>query len=214
MSAYTFYPRLPDGGCLTFTFTDLLDDAAALAHAETVLLAHPSAVEVTVWSADRSVGRVVHAVQRTGAANGKRLHGCAVLVLEDCYLLAEDVRKLLEHAGASVVGPYADAAAAVAAVDQERPSCAIIDIALGFGALGFGANFAPAKALLARGLPIAFLTGYGAEVVPPELSQIPHLIKPANGEAIICTVEGLCVTAACASYGEGERHRQSAGAER
>lgn len=56
MPNYTFFPRRADGSSLTFTSADLLDDAHALTHAQTVLLAHPSAVEVTVWDGERPVG--------------------------------------------------------------------------------------------------------------------------------------------------------------
>src|SRR4051794_34391683 len=84
-----------------------------------------------------------------------RLHGCSVLVIEDVYVLAEHVRKLLVSEGAAVVGPYADGADAVAAADRTKPSCALVDINL-----GSGASFVPAKALEARGVPVAFLTGY------------------------------------------------------
>jgi hypothetical protein len=56
MPIYTFFPRQADGLCLTFTSADLVDDLQALAHAETVLLAHASAVEVTVCEGDRTLG--------------------------------------------------------------------------------------------------------------------------------------------------------------
>lgn len=57
MPNYTFFPTRADGGSLTFTSADLLDDAHALTHAETVLLAHSSAVEVTIWEGERRVGQ-------------------------------------------------------------------------------------------------------------------------------------------------------------
>jgi len=58
MPNYTFFPTRADGASATFTSADLLDDAHALVHAETVLLAHPSATAVTVWDGDREVGQI------------------------------------------------------------------------------------------------------------------------------------------------------------
>ena len=108
-------------------------------------------------------------------------------MLEDHFLLAEDLRELREEAGAEVVGPFSDAALAIAAVDQQRPTCAIVDINL-----GSGASFVPAKALLARKVPVLFVSGYDADVVPPDLSPVLYLRKPARKEEILHAVEILC----------------------
>lgn len=189
MPTYTFYPRLPDDHCLTFAIADLVDDVQAISYAESVLLDHSSAVEVTAWDGQRVVGHV-RAGTSPSFTEGKKLHGCSVLVLEDRYLQAEDLRKLLVHAGARVIGPYADARTALDKVEQQRPSCALLDINL-----GDGADFSPSEALLARGVPVVFLTGYDAPMIPSELSRIPHLVKPASAEAIVQTLARLCVSA-------------------
>lgn len=103
-----------------------------------------------------------------------------VLVLEDDFYLADDTREALEIAGATVVGPFSDAADAIVAVDRQKPTCALVDINL-----GRGANFAPAKALLARGVPVIFVTGYEPEIIPAELQAAPVLQKPVETQAII-----------------------------
>ena len=41
------------------------------------------------------------------------LQGCRVLVVEDEYFIADDVRDWLKKAGASVVGPLSNASGAV-----------------------------------------------------------------------------------------------------
>lgn len=108
-------------------------------------------------------------------------------MLEDHFLLAEDLRKVLEDSGAEVVGPFSEAAPAIAAVDRRRPTCAVVDINL-----GSGASFVPAKALLARSVPVIFVTGYDADVIPPDLSPAVYLQKPASKDDILNAVETLC----------------------
>lgn len=99
MPTYIFYPRRPDTSCLTFTVGDLADDAHALRHAETVLLAHASAVEVTAYDGERIVG-LVSARHDAGALAGDRLGDCSVLVIADPHSEADDLRKPLVRADA------------------------------------------------------------------------------------------------------------------
>ena len=117
----------------------------------------------------------------------KPLSGLVVLVLEDDYHLAKDVSHALEEAGASVMGPYADAAEAVALADQDRPDCALVDVNL-----GRGPNFAPAKAFMGRGIPLIFLTAYDSAVIPAELARMTCLQKPVLTSEIIAAVEKAC----------------------
>jgi DNA-binding NarL/FixJ family response regulator len=133
-------------------------------------------------------------------ANAKKLRGCSVLLVEDQYLLADELRRALADAGAEVVGPFSDAALAVAAADQAKPNCAILDINL-----GEGASFVPAKALLARKVPVAFVTGYGEEAIPPEMRELPHFLKPPNIEEIIDGVMLMCGGASSCRAGTESR---------
>jgi CheY-like chemotaxis protein len=160
------------------------NDAAALAYAKEVLKKHPSAARVSVFEGNR------HAAEVCGRGSMGRngpLHGCSVLVVEDRFLLADDLRRLLHEAGAEVMGPFCDARSAVAAAEQCKPACALVDINL-----GDGLDFDAAEALLAAGTPIVFVTGYDVEVVPGALSHVPHLRKPVNRGEILAAVEALC----------------------
>lgn len=116
-----------------------------------------------------------------------RLDDLWVLVLEDDYLFADDARRALHAAGAAVVGPFRDAAQAIAAADVRKPDCAVLDINL-----GQGPDFAPAHALRARGVPLVIVTGYDAEVIPPELADAPCLRKPTDERLIVDAVAHLC----------------------
>ncbi len=115
------------------------------------------------------------------------LAGLTALVLEDDYLLADDLRQTLEASGARVLGPCRGARQAATMVDQQRPDCAIVDINL-----GAGASFDPARDFVKRGVPIIFTTGYDRAIIPEELRDRPCLQKPVQAARIIAAVGLVC----------------------
>lgn len=118
---------------------------------------------------------------------GPQLKGLSILVVEDDYYLADDARLALSRAGAKVMGPCAGAEEAMELIDHERPDCVLLDVNL-----GHGMDFAPARALAARGVPIVFITGYGTEIIPRDLSQAPCLQKPTDPRRIVAAVRLSC----------------------
>lgn len=116
-----------------------------------------------------------------------RLRGVTVLVLEDDYYLADDAAQTLAGAGALVLGPCRDGEDAVALAEQEKPNCALVDINL-----GVGPAFGHARALLAQGVRVIFLTGYDREVIPHDLAQQPCLQKPVDARVMVAAIEGAC----------------------
>ncbi len=117
----------------------------------------------------------------------ERLDGLTILVLEDDYLLAEDTRRALETAGATVLGPCRSASQAEALAKQTKPHCAIVDVNL-----GGGPNFEPARHFLAQGVPILITTGYDSSIIPEELRQYPCFQKPIQASKIVAAVSQLC----------------------
>jgi len=110
-----------------------------------------------------------------------------VLVIEDDYYIADDMRQWLEDAGAHVVGPYPDVRTAFEALKQHHADCAVVDVNL-----GQGPSFDPARDLLARGISVVLVTGYDAKVIPTELSHLPCLHKPTESHKIIKAVHDVC----------------------
>ena len=102
--------------------------------------------------------------------------GQRVLVVEDEYLLAEDLREGLEHQGAEVMGPAATVADALALLRTgPAPYVAILDINLG------GEMVYPvADALRARGIPFIFATGYEPWSIPKAYADVPRAEKPVE----------------------------------
>jgi DNA-binding LytR/AlgR family response regulator len=114
------------------------------------------------------------------------LDGVDVLVVEDEFYLAAEVKELVERAGGGVVGPFAQVAAALAAMAAARPDCAIVDVNL-----GQGATFELADALVAQAIPFAFLTGYDASMLPARFEGTPRIEKPAELSAIVAELRRL-----------------------
>lgn len=122
-----------------------------------------------------------------GKSSPKRLSGLSVLVVEDDYFLADDARHSLEAAGARVLGPCGTFEDAQKLIRSSQPDCAVLDINL-----GNGPDFAGAKALLDRGVPVIFVTGYDPAVIPAELAHVECLQKPTSANRIVQAVGQLC----------------------
>ena len=106
-----------------------------------------------------------------------------MLVVEDDYYQAEDTRRLLAAAGASVIGPFARLGDAIASLERQKPDCAVIDLNL-----GNGPGFEFARALKQRGVAIVILSGYSESSIPDDLRGVARLEKPASGDAMLKAV--------------------------
>lgn len=115
------------------------------------------------------------------------LSGRSVLVVEDDFYTAMDMADALRAAGATVIGPCPDESSAATRLASEKPTVAVLDLNLGPG----GPRFALARALRARAVPMVFVTGYGAEVVPEDLRHIRRVAKPAAFDSVLAEVAAL-----------------------
>lgn len=107
-----------------------------------------------------------------------------ILVAEDEYLLAEDLRDVLSAAGAIVVGPFPTVADAIACLDAETPlDIAILDVNLRGEMI-----FPVAELLDARAIPFIFTTGYQQESFPERFSRAAHLEKPVAAEKVASAI--------------------------
>jgi CheY-like chemotaxis protein len=103
-----------------------------------------------------------------------------ILVVEDEFMLAEDLRLELVAHGAEVVGPVAGVEDALACIARTPElAAAVLDINLQ------GETAYPvADHLLHRGVPFVFVTGYEQVDLPERFDGIPVLVKPAAPEAV------------------------------
>jgi DNA-binding response OmpR family regulator len=101
------------------------------------------------------------------------LEGVRVLVVEDEYLVAVLIEDILQSAGCIVMGPIPRLREALDAVSHDDYDAAVLDVNLA------GERIDPvADALSERNVPFLFVTGYGANSLPSEYAERPHVCKP------------------------------------
>jgi two-component SAPR family response regulator len=115
------------------------------------------------------------------------LSGKHVLVVEDQYFIADDLRRMLADAGANVVGPVSSADQAMDMISGEEIDFALLDINLGDGN---DDAYPVAGELHRRNIPFAFVTGYSQLSIPTPWQSAPHIVKPFHREAVIDAVAG------------------------
>lgn len=124
--------------------------------------------------------------KRTGSSEA-RPEVRRVLVVEDELFVAMLVEDLLIELGCEVVGPASSAREAVAKAAQESFDLALLDVNLGDGET----SFATAEILRQRGIPFAFVTGYGDQGVRPDLRDAPVVSKPIDPWRLAKVIEQL-----------------------
>ncbi|MHC9419883.1 response regulator [Sphingomonas citri] len=104
----------------------------------------------------------------------QQLARCRILVVEDEYLLADELAIELSELGATVLGPAPNVLTALRLLnDGGALNGAVLDTNLG----GEPA-FPVADRLIAKGVPIIFTTGYDAEAMSERFRNVPRCEKP------------------------------------
>lgn len=109
-----------------------------------------------------------------------------ILVVEDEYFLADDIRKALEGVGLLVAGPVGSEAEALKVLDGEPVDCAVLDINL------HGRMVYPlARQLRDRNVPILFVTGYEEAEPDQGCDDVELLRKPFETETLMRCIDRL-----------------------
>jgi CheY-like chemotaxis protein len=103
-----------------------------------------------------------------------------VLVVEDESMVAILVEDLVADLGCVVVGPVSTAADACSLAETADIDIALLDVNLGRGETSFEA----AEILRARGVPFAFVTGYGRQGVRADLRDAVVIDKPIDPDLL------------------------------
>jgi PAS domain S-box-containing protein len=128
---------------------------------------------------ERGAVAAADTLETNGDAQSAVVVGKRVLLVEDEMLVAMMMKDMLTDLGFSVVGPFGRTAEALPAATESDLEAAVLDINLN-GELVYPV----ADILIARGVPIVFVTGYGAESIDSRFAQVPVLQKPIERQVL------------------------------
>jgi ActR/RegA family two-component response regulator len=113
------------------------------------------------------------------------LRGKRVLVAEDDWVVAHEIARALAKMGVEVVGPAPTLGQCLALIQAERLDRAVLDIKLRGDwvcrAIG---------ALVSRGAPHVFLTGYDRAAILGAYAHVRRFEKPADPRRVIAALFG------------------------
>lgn len=114
------------------------------------------------------------------------LAGLRILVVEDEYFIADDIKHVLREQGANVVILSGSVEDARARIDDDGFEVALIDISLR-GEMAFSL----ADELKRRNVPFGFVTGYNKAQIPQRFADAPYLTKPWDAKELVEDVQRL-----------------------
>lgn len=115
--------------------------------------------------------------------------GKRVLIVEDMALIGLDLASTLESYGYRPVGPFPSEDKALAALSEDPPDLAVLDINLGEDSHSGGV----ADRLTQLGVPFVFITGYtaGRAALLDRYNRAPRLTKPCSPGDLAAALDRL-----------------------
>jgi DNA-binding LytR/AlgR family response regulator len=120
------------------------------------------------------------------SGDDRALGGLKVLVVEDQFLVAEDIRRSVVALGGDVLGPFPNLSKARAALQDAVVDFAVLDVHLNNEEV-----FPLADELSARNVPFVFATGYDGWVLPAKHRDRPRVEKPVSVQSLRDLVAAL-----------------------
>lgn len=109
-----------------------------------------------------------------------------ILVVEDWWVVAEELRARLERLKCSVVGPVPTLQKGVRLAETESLDGAILDVDLNGNRV-----YPVAEVLRKRGIPFLFATGFDSPHVSGQYSDVLQLRKPYSFEELEAAVRAV-----------------------
>ncbi|WP_072295056.1 response regulator [Paracoccus sp. SM22M-07] len=103
-----------------------------------------------------------------------------ILVVEDEFLIAEQLTREIGSLGDTVIGPFGDIGEAMGSLSSNDADAAILDVRL-----GGQTSFCIADQLKQQDVPFVFLTGYTAQDVPSRFRQQSIHCKPSSTRSLL-----------------------------
>lgn len=110
----------------------------------------------------------------------QKLLDTRVLIVEDEYLIMDEIRRIVEAAGGIVVGAHGNLDDDVFERSAISSDIAMLDINIR-GKM----SYPLADVLWARGVPFIFATGYDFDGIPEKFSSVPRLLKPFDAHELV-----------------------------
>ncbi|MCJ2031790.1 response regulator [Methylobacterium sp. J-043] len=115
------------------------------------------------------------------------LAGRFILVVEDEYLIAMHLKRWLEEAGATVIGPVPSVDRALDLIEDVTLDAAVLDVNLGDG----DTVYPVAETLTGIAVPYLFATGQTERSHANNRWEQPSLAKPFSKDELLRTLTGL-----------------------
>jgi CheY-like chemotaxis protein len=113
--------------------------------------------------------------------------GKHVLVVEDEYFIAEEVRETLTNVGVTVLGPVSTSVAALERLARgPRPDAAVLDIRLRSEDV-----YRVAEILRERKVPFIFATGYSKDAIDGHFADVPSVEKPFTPAKLLSALQSV-----------------------
>jgi DNA-binding response OmpR family regulator len=114
----------------------------------------------------------------------EKTKGLRVLVVEDEFIIADEIAAIVEAAGYSVLGPVASVEDAAAILARERPGFAVID-----ANLRGKSSSSLARQLAESGIPFCVCTGYRPDDLKPTFGDVVLIQKPVSARALVAVLD-------------------------
>ncbi len=111
------------------------------------------------------------------------MHGERILVVEDDFLTALEIARILKEAGSVVVGPVGSFEDALSLATGAVIDAAVLDINLDGHRV-----YDVAGVLSLRSIPFLFVTGYRLESLPQTFINVPVMSKPLDPGTLVGAV--------------------------
>jgi CheY-like chemotaxis protein/DNA-directed RNA polymerase specialized sigma24 family protein len=154
--------------------------------------------QFTIDDVARIMGLPRGDINRIAVAASKTLAGIehhSILIIEDEYLIARDLSRIVEQMGYSVCGVVGNADAAINVAALQKPSLLLADLQLADGE--FGGVQAAEQIASSADIPVVFVTAYPNMAIESSLKSPVIVRKPFHPASVVHAVRQALTRRQC-----------------